>query len=81
MARDNDSVNLLTYIAHHQITSCRSQQKERVGGEEGEGGGGGGLREEVLLTGMVSLAPKWVRLDPKLDKSGTFSDQISVHLL
>ena len=30
--------------------------------------------------GMVGLAPKWVRLDPKLDKSGTFSDQISVHL-
>ena len=30
--------------------------------------------------GMVGLAPKWVRLDPKLDKSGTFSDQISVYL-
>ena len=30
--------------------------------------------------GMVGLAPKWVRLDPKLDKSGTFSDQISGHL-
>ena len=30
--------------------------------------------------GMVGLAPKWVRLDPKLDKSGAFSDQISVHL-
>ena len=30
--------------------------------------------------GMVGLAPNWVRLDPKLDKSGTFSDQISVHL-
>ena len=29
---------------------------------------------------MVGLAPKWVKLDPKLDKSGTFSDQISVHL-
>ena len=29
---------------------------------------------------MVGLAPKWVRLDHKLDKSGTFSDQISVHL-
>ena len=33
-----------------------------------------------LGAGMVGLAPKWVRLDPKLDKSGTFSDQISVHL-
>ena len=33
-----------------------------------------------LFTGMVGLAPKWVRLDPKLDKSVTFSDQISVHL-
>ena len=33
-----------------------------------------------LDPGMVGLAPKWVRLDPKLDKSGTFSDQISVHL-
>ena len=29
---------------------------------------------------MVGLAPKWVRLDHKLDKCGTFSDQISVHL-
>ena len=29
---------------------------------------------------MVGLAPKLVRLDPQLDKSGTFSDQISVHL-
>ena len=29
---------------------------------------------------MVGLAPKWVRLEPKWDKSGTFSDQISVHL-
>ena len=29
---------------------------------------------------MVGLAPKWIRLDPKLDKSGAFSDQISVHL-
>ena len=26
--------------------------------------------------GVVGLAPKWVRLDPKLEKSGTFSDQI-----
>ena len=34
----------------------------------------------TVVTGMVDLAPKWVRLDPKLDKSGTFSDQISVHL-
>ena len=32
------------------------------------------------LSGMVGLAPKWVILDLKLDKSGTFSDQISVHL-
>ena len=30
----------------------------------------------VFEPGMVGLAPKWVRLDPKLDKSGTFSDQI-----
>ena len=29
---------------------------------------------------MVGLAPKLVRLDPKLDKSGTFSEQVSVHL-
>ena len=29
---------------------------------------------------MVGLVPKWVKLDPKLDKSGTFLDQISVHL-
>ena len=31
--------------------------------------------------GMVGLAPKWVRLVPKGDKSGAFSDQISVHLM
>ena len=36
--------------------------------------------QPALCTGMVGLAPKWVRLDSKLDKSGTFSDQISVHL-
>ena len=29
---------------------------------------------------MVGLALKWVRLDPKSNKSWTFSDQISVHL-
>ena len=29
---------------------------------------------------MVGLAPKWVRLAPNGTKSGTFSDQISVHL-
>ena len=34
----------------------------------------------MSLAGMVDLAPMWVTLDPKLDKSGTFSDQISVHL-
>ena len=33
-----------------------------------------------LTPWMVGLAPKWVRLHPKLDKYGTFSDQISVHL-
>ena len=43
------------------------------------------LRCQVLLmhsynSGMVGLAPKWVRLNPKLDKSGTLSDNISVHL-
>ena len=32
-------------------------------------------------SGIVGLATKWVRLDPKLDKSGAFSDQIPVHLL
>ena len=32
-----------------------------------------------LVPGMVGLAPEWVRLDLKLDKSATFSDQISVH--
>ena len=30
--------------------------------------------------GMVGLAPKRVRLDPKVANSGSFSDQISVHL-
>ena len=34
----------------------------------------------MIDSGMVGLAPKWVRLDPKLDKSGTFSDQISENL-
>ena len=29
-------------------------------------------------TGRVGLTPKWVRLAPKWDKSGAFSDQISV---
>ena len=38
------------------------------------------LTKEGNISEMVGLAPKWVRLDPKLDKSGTFSDQISVHL-
>ena len=33
-----------------------------------------------VCAGMVGLARKWVRLDSKLDKSGTFSDQILVHL-
>ena len=33
-----------------------------------------------ICSEMVGLAPKLVRLDPKLDKSGTFSNQISVHL-
>ena len=33
-----------------------------------------------LTARMVGLAPKWVRLDPKWDKPGAFSDQISVHL-
>ena len=30
---------------------------------------------------MPELAPKWVRLAPNgtIDKSGTFSDQVSVH--
>ena len=31
-------------------------------------------------SGVVGLAPKWVRLDAKSDKSGTFSDQISFYL-
>ena len=30
--------------------------------------------------GVLGLAQKWVRLAPKCDKSGAFSDQISVHL-
>ena len=34
----------------------------------------------ALTQGMVGLAPKCVRLAPKWDKSGAFSDQISVHL-
>ena len=34
----------------------------------------------VSDAGMVGLAPKWVRLALKWDKSGAFSDQISVHL-
>ena len=29
---------------------------------------------------MVGLPPNWVRFDPEFDKSGNFSDQISVHL-
>ena len=33
-----------------------------------------------ITTGVVGLTPNWVILDPKLDKSGAFSDQISVHL-
>ena len=28
---------------------------------------------------ITDLDPKWVRLAPKWDKSGTFSEQISVH--
>ena len=36
--------------------------------------------EVQLVTGKVGLTPKWVRLNPKLDKSGAFSDQISVNL-
>ena len=39
-----------------------------------------GAHETKDHAGMVGLAPKWARLDPKLDKSGTFSDQISVQL-
>ena len=38
------------------------------------------LLEQEMTAGMVGLAPNWVRLDPKLDKSGAFLDQISVHL-
>ena len=34
---------------------------------------------DLYSSGMVGLAQKWVRLDPEWDKSGTFSDQISVH--
>ena len=34
----------------------------------------------MCASGVVGLAPKWGRLDPKWDKSGTFSDQIPVHL-
>ena len=37
-------------------------------------------RSGEIRAGMVGLDPKRVRLDHKLDKSGTFSDQISVHL-
>ena len=33
-----------------------------------------------LYLGMLGLASKWVRSDPKWDKSVAFSDQISVHL-
>ena len=35
-------------------------------------------RKGPIMSGMVGLAPKWVRLAPKWDKSGAFSDQISV---
>ena len=31
-------------------------------------------------SGMVGLAPKWVRLAPNAPNPGLFSDQISVHL-
>ena len=34
----------------------------------------------MMFAGMVGLAPKCVRLDPKFEKSETFSDQILVHL-
>ena len=39
-----------------------------------------GVDIEQSKPGMVGLTPKWFRLDPKLDKSETFSDQNSVHL-
>ena len=39
-----------------------------------------GMSKTTFYCLMVGLAPKWIRLDLKLDKSGTFSDQISVHL-
>ena len=41
---------------------------------------GGNNTKRVYSPGMVGLAPKWVKLDPKFDKSGNFSDQISVHM-
>ena len=31
--------------------------------------------------GMVDLASKWVKLEPKLDKCGTISDQIEPNVL
>ena len=34
---------------------------------------------ELFGTGMSDLGPIWVRLAPKWDKSGTFSNHISVH--
>ena len=40
----------------------------------------GGRFKLHFTAGTVVLAPKWVRLGLKLDKYGTFSDQISVHL-
>ena len=37
------------------------------------------LRASGSRSGMSGLAPKWVKICPKLDISGIFSDQISVH--
>ena len=53
-------------LTHH------SARQERETDEQGN--------SHVMSPGRVGLAPKWVRLDPNFDKSGTFSDQISVHL-
>ena len=36
--------------------------------------------DQRIDTGTVGLAPNWVRLDPKLGKSGTISDPIAVPL-
>ena len=47
---------------------------------EHRSGAAGSARHAAAGTGMVGLVPKVGQISPKLDKSGAFSDTISVHL-